>query len=409
MRGRNSYRKGPRNLLPAPVGPSLARGEGRPILLNSVVLLATRRTSVSIVDSGYRFGPGDEFAMARASKSSPGTQLPSKPGDALAGEVALRAKVDQTGLTVAGRSRALAAADQLLGGLIGLPGGWLEGIRRRNELRRDARERYLEADIAAAMRQVEGLSDLGQATVQRVLREEYRKQDNRASVWVAAEEHLALPPPNPGPESPAEEPPEQQEEPPINPDWLNRFTNFAQDVSNEELQRVWGQILAGEIRKPGSFSISSLRVLAELDADVAKEFENIYRLSINDFAPRPDEIQGKILMLYADLEQAGLLHVEQFMNMNMKQLEDGFAYIFGEKFAIRVTCSESQTMLSFPIVRLTRVGLQIGSILQRDEPAALREIASRLSPVRKIELLKLGRRIGPQVNFVIVGELPGKA
>lgn len=346
--------------------------------------------------------------MVRLTKETPGARLPEKSSDSLAGEVALTAKVDQAGLTVAGKSRALAAADQVLGGLIGIPGGWLEGIRRRNELRRDARERYIEADIAAAMLQVEGLSGLGQATIQRVLREECRRQDNRASVWLAAEEHLSLPPPSAELDPSPEEPPAEQAESPINPDWLNHFINYAQDVSSVELQRIWGQILAGQIRKPGAFSVSSLRVLAELDADVANEFEKIYRLSIDDFALRPDDMRGNTLELYADLEHAGLIHSDQFLRLDIPQAQDGFCYIFGKTLAIRITLLPSHTKLSFGIIRLTRVGLQIGSILYRDEAAAFREIALRLTHVQKIELLKLGSRDHQSVNFTILGDLPLK-
>jgi hypothetical protein len=35
-------------------------------------------------------------------------------------------------------------------------------------------------------------------------------------------------------------------------DWITRFFNTAQEVSSKEMQKLWGRILAGEIKKPGS-------------------------------------------------------------------------------------------------------------------------------------------------------------
>lgn len=63
------------------------------------------------------------------------------PADELSGEVAIRAHIDHTGLTVTGKSRFLAATDRLFGGIVGIPAEYFEGIRARlvarNTLRLD--------------------------------------------------------------------------------------------------------------------------------------------------------------------------------------------------------------------------------------------------------------------------------
>ena len=55
----------------------------------------------------------------RIRKTPPKTKLPVKTADALDREVALKAHIDQSGLTVSGKSRALAAIDRLVGGVVG--------------------------------------------------------------------------------------------------------------------------------------------------------------------------------------------------------------------------------------------------------------------------------------------------
>lgn len=239
--------------------------------------------------------------MARRAQS----KLPAKPKGAAGGEVSLRVKLDHSGLTIAAKSRALSAADQLLGTLIGLPADYLEGLRRRNELRRAAKERFLEADIAAAMQQVEGLSDLGKVTMQRLLADEYRKQENRASVWLAAEEHLLLS--SDCDETNSEAGPEV-EEASINPDWMNKFSSFAQDISSEGLQIIWGKLLAGEISRPGSFGLSTLRVISELDQSTANDFTLAWAKDVGGSVDYSSEWRrGEWFARWRRLSEAGLM------------------------------------------------------------------------------------------------------
>lgn len=59
---------------------------------------------------------------------------------------------------------------------------------------------------------------------------------------------------------------------PIDDNWITRFFNIAEDISNEEMQALWGRILAGEIKRPKSFSIRTLEVLKNM----TKEEADIY-------------------------------------------------------------------------------------------------------------------------------------
>lgn len=59
----------------------------------------------------------------------------------------------------------------------------------------------------------------------------------------------------------------------VEDDWLNSFERFAEDASSEKMQQLWGRVLSGEIRNPGSFRRSTLRLLNELDRQVAEDFE----------------------------------------------------------------------------------------------------------------------------------------
>ncbi|TGE29750.1 DUF2806 domain-containing protein [Hymenobacter metallicola] len=62
---------------------------------------------------------------------------------------------------------------------------------------------------------------------------------------------------------------EDVSEEPVNPDWTARLFNISQEVSSEEMHALFGKILAGEIKKPGSFSLRTLEVVRNLTSNEA--------------------------------------------------------------------------------------------------------------------------------------------
>lgn len=51
---------------------------------------------------------------------------------------------------------------------------------------------------------------------------------------------------------------------PLNEDWLNQFIREAENISDEQMQALWGKILAGEVKQPGSFSLRTFNVVKHL-------------------------------------------------------------------------------------------------------------------------------------------------
>lgn len=63
-------------------------------------------------------------------------------------------------------------------------------------------------------------------------------------------------------------------------DWTARFFGEVQDVSSEEMQILWGKILAGEVERPGSTSIRTLDILRNLNKETSNLFKIICSLCI---------------------------------------------------------------------------------------------------------------------------------
>ncbi|HEY4617587.1 MAG TPA: DUF2806 domain-containing protein [Flavobacterium sp.] len=66
----------------------------------------------------------------------------------------------------------------------------------------------------------------------------------------------------------------------VDEDWTTRFFNIAENISDEEMQLLWGRILAGEIKQPKSFSLRTLELLKNLSKEEAEVFTKFSNLKI---------------------------------------------------------------------------------------------------------------------------------
>lgn len=62
---------------------------------------------------------------------------------------------------------------------------------------------------------------------------------------------------------------------PVDSDWISAFFDSVTNVSTEQMQKLWGKLLSGEIQHPGSFSLRTLNVLKNLTQTEAVFFQQI--------------------------------------------------------------------------------------------------------------------------------------
>lgn len=66
----------------------------------------------------------------------------------------------------------------------------------------------------------------------------------------------------------------------VNEEWLDRFMESAGFVSSEDMQVIWGKILANEFEKPGTTPPNMIRVLSEITPTLARAFRKICSMKI---------------------------------------------------------------------------------------------------------------------------------
>jgi hypothetical protein len=228
--------------------------------------------------------------------------------------------------------------------------------------------------------------------------DEARRQQNLESIISQTPTYLAALP------APDASIPSANSENELSEDWRAKFTSYAQDVSDAEMQQVWARVLAGEIASPGSFSYRTLRTVSELEPDIAEAFQSLQsRVFAGDsvYAPLGEFSKGDNFKIMSLLLESGL--TRDRVNQSQKTLkpdEAGRYFLWGAKKAVFVRAPSGPREIVVPIIQLSRVGRELWKLMEQpDEAEVLRSIAEReFNPFdRKNSVAFIGRivREGP--------------
>lgn len=157
---------------------------------------------------------------------------------------------------------------------------------------------------------------------------------------------------------------------PVDQDWMTRFINSIEDVSNEEMQKIWANILAGEVKKPESFSLRTLEAIKNLTQDDAVLFEKISNYfiltSVGAVLPNVDVLLKKFDINYGQilhLDNCGLLNSSSSICLKLSdQLEKGLSIGSGKiAIVIKRTTTENIASIKFEpnVYILTDVGQEL--------------------------------------------------
>ena len=89
-------------------------------------------------------------------------------------------------------------------------------------------------------------------------------------------------------------------------DWTARFFGEVQDVSSEDMQILWANVLAGEVREPGTTSMRTLGILKDLDATTARLFARLCSAAVYLMGPDGEALDARVPSLGGNAEQNAL-------------------------------------------------------------------------------------------------------
>lgn len=277
------------------------------------------------------------------------------------------------------------AFGNLLGGLTAVPAAKLRQYAQGIEDITAARSMTTAILAKAAADEASNNPLMVQAAAEIFLPTALRKAKNRLNVAQSAAEHLAetasVGTSGDGAASPDD-------------DWINSFMRFAEDASSERLQDLFGRILAGQILRPGAFGLATLRTLGELDQAIANDFTQAWARSVGEAVDYGPEWQrGDGFSRWKRLSEVGLM-----APTSISLFPPSFSPIFNGTAAWSPmqaggTCLnvffQQELTTKWNHIEFTRVGREIGSILQRPNyEENMRQAANRLprNGLTRIEL-----------------------
>ena len=207
-------------------------------------------------------------------------------------------------------------------------------------------------------------NDLQERTAQRINYQENRKQLNIENVTAFAAEEL------------------QNEQPidnnPIDEDWTTRFFNIAEDISSEEMQALWGKILAGEIKQPKSYSLRTLEILKNLSKEEAEVFMKFAQAKVtanrHQFIYNPNNgklIEEKFNITFSDrllLTELGLISSENNLEFSLsvqKGTSGKALFNYGSK-GILLERQVDTPKQAIEVLLFTKTGLELSRLIKQE-------------------------------------------
>ena len=160
-----------------------------------------------------------------------------------------------------------------------------------------------------------------------------------------------------------------------NQDWVARYIESASQVTDQTMQELWGRILAGEIRKPGTFSLRTLHVVSNISQVEAKLFEAFGKHAVllkwfgfipmvsNDEFLRTQRMGTATVRILAD---SGLA-AETPASINLLTPEEEYgAFFYGQNRMVYVGQKSPPVRVEHNCWTLTSAGLESLKLVERE-------------------------------------------
>jgi hypothetical protein len=162
-----------------------------------------------------------------------------------------------------------------------------------------ARTELIQSTAQTLSERVSGDSGLQSRMIDRLLREELRKQENREAVARHTIEFLK--------ESATSLDVNPSHTKEIDDNWLNVFATWADKATTEQMRVHWARVLSGEIRRPGSISLRTLSIMSVVDQELASMMSRASGWLFDDFIPEAETFKGDRYTVLAEMAALGVL------------------------------------------------------------------------------------------------------
>lgn len=166
---------------------------------------------------------------------------------------------------------------------------------------------------------------------------------------------------------------EEVSEEKVDEDWISRYFDTIENISNEHLQMLWGKILAGEIKRPNTYSLRTLELLKNLSFEEAELFSKIGNLSVQNiekdksFIISDKTILNKFEVSFTDivnLQDLDLIHPRELRFFFNKPINDATTFLRYGKELLKIDIPKG-IEISLNVYYITSIGKELLNLVDR--------------------------------------------
>ena len=213
-----------------------------------------------------------------------------------------------------------------------------------------------EAEKIKAIAQIE-ISDLERRALQRFVAEETKKQSNVEEITRQAIPLLGQ---NANPEN-------------MENDWIVNFFDKSKLISDQEMQRLWSNLLAGEANAPGTYSKRTVNILSDLDKKDAELFTVLcgFGWNLGMIVPLIFDVQEKIYSDYginfdviSHLDSLGLVRFDNLAGFRAMSLPNRISVAYYWRCLELMLPKEIDNEIDLGKVLFTKAGSDLAHICE---------------------------------------------
>lgn len=154
---------------------------------------------------------------------------------------------------------------------------------------------------------------------------------------------------------------------PVDEGWKNRFFNIIEEVTDEDMRDIWGRVLAGEVKRPKSYSLRTMEILRNLAKEEAALFVKASRFYIEkDFICTEDwalSMNERLL-----LNEIGFTNAEDLIKP-WKVPSKGQFEVVTDKQTILILHNDTDSIINCNtnVRKLSKAGIEIMSLMTLED------------------------------------------
>ena len=256
------------------------------------------------------------------------------------------------------------------------------GVCKPWQIKRVA-EAEAEVEKIKAITKIE-ITELEQRAMQRFFFEESKKQENIEQITAKSLSQLN----------------EEAKPEDIETDWIVNFFDKCRLISDEEMQILWSNILAGEANQPGTFSKRTINFMHSLDKEDAILFTKLcgFNWIINDNQPLIYNASAEIYTKHGidfstlkHLDAIGLISFESLTGYQQMGITQKATLFYQNTPFILEFQKEKDNNLKIGTVLLTSIGQELANICKPERVVGFEEYVMN-------EWIKEGIKLSSPIN-----------